>query len=162
LISHENKPVVAKVQISDVDVEEMDSVYHGGLLKVRMSVAHGKLTLKSSEGLLLVEGVQTVGFFFPSLSTVESQVIGLQGSLKTLNVHLVKLWYQPRLDWAGVDSLTVGIQLRGKEDEAFSIASIRVENVDVGESFGATLWVQLCVRNGQIQLSKFSGFEAGV
>jgi hypothetical protein len=58
--------------------------------------------------------------------------------------------------------LTVGIQLRGQEDEAFSIASIRDDDIDVGESFGATLRVQLSVHNGQIQLSKFSGFKAGV
>jgi hypothetical protein len=58
--------------------------------------------------------------------------------------------------------LTVGIQLRGQEDEAFLIASIRDDDIDVDESFGATLRVQLSVHNGQIQLSKFSGFKAGV
>jgi hypothetical protein len=37
-----------------------------------MSIAHGKLTLKSSEGLLLVEVAQSVGFFVIVYSGIAS------------------------------------------------------------------------------------------
>ncbi len=63
-----------------------------------------------------------------------------------------QMWLIPQNDAPVIEA---PIQLRGQEDEEFSIASLRVEDVDAGESFGATLRVQLSVRNGQIQLSKF-------
>jgi hypothetical protein len=66
------------------------------------------------------------------------------------------MWLIPQNDAPVIEA---PIQLRGQEDEAFSIASLRVEDVDVGESFGATLRVQLRVCNGQIQLSKFLGLK---
>lgn len=92
---------------------------------VRMTVAHGVLTLKPTQGIT-----------FSSGNGVRNEFLLFSGSLSSVNAILSRITYQPYLNWYGEDTLRVVVtdqSSTGFSPTTFDEASVKVNISSVND-----------------------------